>query len=146
MSIQTSKTQATIVAAFSKVIEQLGTTDPTDYISDLNVQYDEEANELRLYDDVEKLLTKTKWTEEKQDINKIIGTLRKAFSAIQKQELFDNPCFLRPFSINLVEKDFFVVEELLFIDEDLYRIDDPLLKGFDQELDSFIKDLLSDVK
>ena len=143
MNANTSKMQATLTAAFSKVIEQMGTAEPADYISDLNIQYNAESQELRLFDDVEKLLTKTKFTEEGGDSDELVRILKRTFSAIQKQGLFDKPCFLRPFSVNLVEKDFFVLEELLFMDDDLFRIDDPLLKGFDKDLDCFIKDLLS---
>jgi hypothetical protein len=53
---------------------------------------------------------------------------------------------MKPFSINLTDDNFAVIEELFFLDEDLLKSEAPLLKDLDVELDIFLEKLLSDVK
>ena len=62
------------------------------------------------------------------------------------KKVFDNSCFLQPFSVSLTDENFSVIEELLFLDDENLRLDDPLLKDLDAELDDFLAKLLSDVK
>ena len=65
---------------------------------------------------------------------------------LEQKGFWDRPCFVRPFSIELIRPDFSVIEDLLFLDEDLIKIEPPLLDGVGEELDRFLDELLEDLK
>ncbi|MDR2809104.1 MAG: hypothetical protein LBB84_00915 [Tannerellaceae bacterium] len=150
MSTNNAKVQSVIESTLASVIKKLATNEPSNFISDLYVQADAENGEFHIFGEEENLLEKIiifDWvnSEEATFCKKVSSTVKAALTSLTAKEQFNHACFLRPFSVNLVDESFTVIEELLFIDDDIYRVDDPLLKDLDAELDHFLKDLLSDL-
>ena len=152
MSTNNAKIQSVIESTFDRVINKLASNESNCY-SDLFVQVDSDSGELQIYDEDEKLIEKTiifDWVnnaveDEKYD-DMVVSPLKSALSVLSTKQAFENACFMKPFSICLVDEDFSVMEELLFLDDENLRLDDPLLKNLDADLDDFLSELLSDVK
>jgi len=152
MSTNNAKIQSVIESTFDRVINKLASNESNCY-SDLFVQVDSDSGELQIYDEDEKLIEKTiifDWVnnaveDEKYD-DMVVSPLKSALSVLSTKQAFENACFMKPFSICLVDEDFSVIEELIFLDDENLRLDDPLLKNLDADLDDFLSELLSDVK
>ncbi len=151
MSANNAKVQSVIENTFTSAIKKLTKRESEDLISDLYVQADGESGELQIFDEDENLLEKVvifDWINKNNDehfTKNVIALLKAVLTGLTTKNIFENPCFLKPLSVNLVDEDFVIIEELLFIGDDTFRLDDPLLKDLDEELDEFINDLLSDM-
>lgn len=153
MSANNAKVQAVIESTFNLAIKKLVAKDTGNSYSDLYVQVDAESGELQIYDESESLVEKTiifDWVNaknnNKQFIQQVIAILKAVLAVLVTKNVFENPCFLKPFSVSLTNDDFSVIEELLFLDDENLLLDDPLLKDLDADLDDFLAKLLSDVK
>lgn len=147
----TSKIQSVIENTFVATINRLMQSDTERLMNDLSIQVDKESGELQIYDDTETLLGKVvifSWANNKEPegvfLKKVSPTLKAVLTVLSVKKAFDKNIFLKPFSVNLVDDEFAVIEELLFLDDEIYRLDDSLLKDLDSELDKFINDLLAD--
>jgi hypothetical protein len=150
MGTHNAKIQSVIENMFATVVKALTTNDSAALISDLYVQADAESGELQVCGEEENLLEKLiifDWVNSEEETfgKKISPVLKSTLASLNVKGLFNHSCFLRPFSVSLVDEGFNVMEELLFIDDDTFRLDDPLLKDLDDDLDSFLKGLLSDL-
>lgn len=146
------KVQSVIESAFLSAINKLEASKDGNCYSDIYVQVDAETGELQIYDEEDRLIEKTvifDWVnvscEDEQFVSQV-AELKSALAALAAKQVFEKPCFLKPFSVSLTDEDFSTLEELLFIDDENLRLDDPLLKNLDAELDDFLAKLLSDVK
>ncbi|MDR1161084.1 MAG: hypothetical protein LBK45_01975 [Tannerellaceae bacterium] len=151
MSANNAKVQSVIENTFTSVIKKLTKSESAGPVCDLHVMADAESGELQIFDEEENLLEKVvifDWVnsrEEHDAFNKKVASLVKTvLTTLASKNMFDRSCFLKPFSINLVDDNFVEIEELLFIDNDVFRLDDPLLKDLDAELDDFLDHLLSE--
>ncbi|MDR2118557.1 MAG: hypothetical protein LBP25_03360 [Tannerellaceae bacterium] len=150
MRVNNAKVQSIIENALASVIKELTKNESGNFISDLYVQADAESGEFHIFGEEENLLGKIvvfEWvnSEEATFYKKVSPTIKAALTSLTARNLFNHSCFLRPFSISMVDESFTVIEELLFIDDNTFRLDDPLLKDLDAELDNFLKALLSDL-
>ncbi|MDR2389131.1 MAG: hypothetical protein LBD89_05020 [Tannerellaceae bacterium] len=150
MSANNAKVQSVIESTLTSVIKKLAANESDNFISDLYVQADAETGEFHIFGEEENLLGKViifDWvnSEEATFGKKVSLVVKAALTSLTAKNQLNHSCFLRPFSVSLVDESFTVVEELLFIDDDIYRADDPLLKDLDIELDNFLKNLLSDL-
>lgn len=153
MSANNAKLQAVIETTFNSAIKKLTANEASNCFSDLFVQVDAETGELQIYDEGESLIEKTiifDWVNandsDEQFTRQVTATLKAVLAVLVTKNVFEDPCFLKPFSVNLTDEDFAVIEELLFLDDENLRLDDPLLKDLDADLDDFLAKLLSDVK
>lgn len=153
MRANNAKVQAVIESTFNLAIKKLVAKDTGNSYSDLYVQVDAESGELQIYDESESLVEKTiifDWVNAKNDnkqfIQQVTATLKAVLAVLVTKNVFENSCFLKPFSVSLTNDDFSVIEELLFLDDENLLLDDPLLKDLDADLDDFLTKLLSDVK
>lgn len=153
MSANNAKAQAVIEATFSSAINKLTANESGNCYSDLYVQVDAESGELLIFDEEDVLIEKTiifDWVnatcEDNQFMKQVSATLKAVLAVLVTKKVFDNPSFLKPFSVSLTDEDFTVIEELLFLDDENLRLDDPLLKDLDAELNDFLAKLLSDIK
>jgi hypothetical protein len=150
MSANNAKIQSVIENTLDSVTKKLAASESSNLISDLYVQADAESGEFHIFGEEENLLDKIvifDWvnSEEATFYKKVSLAAKAALTSLAAKNQFNYSCFLRPFSVSLVDESFAVVEELLFIDDDIFRVDDPLLKNLDTELDNFLKDLLADL-
>ena len=153
MSANNAKVQAVIETTFNSAINKLAANEAGNCYSDLYVQVDAESGELLIYDEEDVLVEKTiifdlvnTSCDDDQFTQQVAATLKAVLAVLVTKKVFDNPCFLKPFSVSLTDEDFSVIEELLFLDDENLRLDDPLLKDLDADLDDFLAKLLSDVK
>ncbi|MBR5298525.1 MAG: hypothetical protein IKU29_11765 [Parabacteroides sp.] len=153
MSANNAKVQAVIESTFNLAIKKMTAPAAGNNYSDLYVQVDAESGELQIYDEGESLVEKTiifDWVgaknEKGQFTQQVIAILKAVLAVLVTKDVFENPCFLKPFSVSLTNDDFSVIEELLFLDDENLLLDDPLLKDLDADLDDFLTKLLSDVK
>lgn len=153
MNANNAKVQAVIESTFNSAIKKMTAKDTGMTYSDLYVQVDAESGELQIYDEEESLVEKTiifDWVnaknEKNQFVQQAIATLKAVLAVLVTKNVFENPSFLKPFSVSLTNDDFSVIEELLFLDDENLLLDDPLLKDLDVDLDDFLTKLLSDVK
>ena len=150
MSANNAKVQAVIEATFNSAINKLAANEAGNCYSDLYVQVDAESGELLIYDEEDALVENTiifDWVNTTcQFTQQVAATLKAVLAVLVTKKVFENPCFLKPFSVSLTDEDFSVIEELLFLDDENLRLDDPLLKDLDADLDDFLAKLLSDVK
>ncbi|MDR3143178.1 MAG: hypothetical protein LBU37_15845 [Tannerellaceae bacterium] len=152
MSANNAKVQSVIENTFTSVIKKLTKNESANPVCDLHAMADAESGELQIFDEEENLLEKVvifDWVNSKEDddaFNKKVAALVKTvLTTLASRNMFNRSCFLKPFSVNLVDDNFIEIEELLFIDNDIFRLDDPLLKDLDAELDDFLNHLLSDM-
>lgn len=145
--------QSIIESAFLSAVNKLSAGKGGDNYSDLYVQVDAETGELEIYDEEDILVEKVvifDWInapcEDEQFISHIVADLKAVLAVLVVKKVFENPCFLKPFSISLTDENFSTIEELLFVDDENLRLDDPFLKNLDADLDDFLARLLSDVK
>lgn len=153
MGTNNLKIQSVIESAFTSALDKLSKSKVVATISDLYVQLDCETGDLLIYDDSETQIEKTiifDWIGKKQPENTFIkqasAIIKAALANLTSKEAFEQTFILKPFSVNLTDDEFTVIEELLFIDDELLRLDDPLLKDLDADLDDFLNKLLSDVE
>jgi hypothetical protein len=151
MSANNAKVQSVIENTFTSVIKRLTKNESANPVCDLHAMADAESGELQIFDEDENLLEKVvifDWVNSREDDdafnNKVATVVRPVLSSLASRNMFDRSCFLKPFSVNLVDDNFVEIEELLFIDNDTFRLDDPLLKDLDAELDDFLDHLLSE--
>lgn len=153
MSANNAKIQAVIETSFSVAIDKLTQKENGNFLSDIYVQVDRETGELQIFDEEENLVEKNvifDWvnTSEAEDAfnKRVAATLKAVLTVLSTKGAFDNPAFMKPFSVSLTDEDFVVIEELLFLDEDLLRLDDPFLKNLDEDLKDFLEKLLPEMK
>ncbi len=122
-----------------------------DTLSDIYIKIDRENGKILIYDDMENLLSEKTidiWSEENDDTERFDETFIKAskpvLNELNRQNLFDKPFILKPFSISLVDDNFILTEELIFVDDETLKLDGDSLIDLDKELDDFLKDLLKD--
>ncbi len=153
MAASPSQVQAVLESFLTSAIQKMTGDAGPGQISDIYLQADPESGELQVYDEGENLVDKTiifDWvnnSEGEEAFNKrVVAAVKQALSALAARKVFENPHFVKPFSISLTDESFVVIEELLFLGDETLRLDDPILKDLDAELDDFFAKLLSDVK
>ncbi len=153
MSENKANIQSVLESVFTTALEKIEKNSAGKFINDIFVQVDAESGEVQIFDEEEQLVEKTvifDWVnspEDEETFNKKVApVLRAVLAILAAKNAFEKPCFIKPFSVNLTDEDFVVIEELLFIDDDNLRLDDPLLKDLDKDLDNFLTKLLSDVE
>ena len=120
MSANNAKVQAVIETTFNSAINKLAANEAGNCYSDLYVQVDAESGELLIYDEEDVLVEKTiifDWVntacDDDQFTQQVAATLKAVLAVLVTKKVFDNPCFLKPFSVSLTDEDFSVIEELL---------------------------------
>jgi len=117
-------------------------------LTDIFIIYDEENGELSIYDDEENILAKEIIDEQgnlRNDENDFTDILRSVVHEMSDEGLFSSLDIFTPFSVNLANEDFVIIEELATIDDDsVIRLDDDFLKRIDKEFDDFLDKLLKE--
>jgi hypothetical protein len=108
-------------------------------LGDLFLYYEQEDNILFIYDDQENLLNEIQLPRD-EVFN--TATLRFMLQSEEQVQLFDRDYIFKPFTINLVDRNFAVIEEIFFLDDDTIQLGNNLWNSVEKELDNFLKDLL----
>jgi hypothetical protein len=108
-------------------------------LGDLFLYYEQEDNILFIYDDQENLLNEIQLPQEEVFDT---ATLRFMLQSQEQAQLFDRDYIFKPFTVNLVDRNFAVIEEIFFLDDDTIQLGSNLWNSVEKELDDFLKDLL----
>ena len=136
-----------IESVIRESIEIFGSRQDAGSLSDLFLYYNPETADLLVYDDMEQLLSTlplvSMLDELDEDIeSQLIASAKSTLHTLRSEGLFQKDFIVKPFSVNLIDDSFIVLEELIFIDDDTLKIDQNLMKNLDKELNDFLKNLL----
>jgi len=109
-------------------------------LSDLYLYHDVEDNSLVVYDDMDHVLNKVQLPDD-HSFN-LVHTLRQILHQAGREQFFERDYIIKPFTVNLVDKDFIVVEELFFLDDRTIKTNEPTWANIEKDLDNFIEHLL----
>ncbi len=117
-------------------------------LTDVFLLVDEASAELSIYDDEQNCVAQgiiEGWESDGQQDVSYVGDLKKVIQNMDNESAFSALDVYTPFSINLADEDFIVIEELLLIDDDsIIRMEDDFLKRMDKEFDEFLERLLKE--
>lgn len=146
MASSSDKIQIQISKALTEAIEALKKYKGSS-LTDIFFIVDRDSAELSIYDDEENLLTQRiidAWIGLTED-DTISLQLRNVVSQFDMDDKFDVLDIYKPFSVNLADEDFQVIEELLLIeDESIIRIENDFMDRMDKEFDDFLDKLLKE--
>ena len=109
-------------------------------LENLYLYHNNEENSLVIYDDTDHILNKVQLPDDPFD--NLSHILRQALQQAGRERLFDRSYIMRPFTVNLIDKNFVVQEELFFLDDDTIKINDAIWTNIERELDDFLEKLL----
>ncbi|NDW09746.1 hypothetical protein [Dysgonomonas sp. 520] len=136
-----------------KAVDNLTTDYAGSSLTDVFIVIDRESGELSVFDDEENCVAKDvvyKWVENPDVDSDITSSvyardLREAVAEMDDEGKFETLNVYTPFSINLADEDFSVLEELLLVEDDsLVRIDNKFMERMDKEFDEFLDKLLNE--
>jgi hypothetical protein len=110
-----------------------------DSLSDLYLYHDVEENILFIYDNKETILNEISLPKE-QIFNTI--SLRFVLQQMEQAQIFNKECYVKPFVISMVDRDFIVMEEVFCIDDELVKFRGDMWRNIERDLDEFMKNLL----
>ena len=110
-------------------------------LGDLYLQYNNEDNTLIIFDDRDNVLNSIQLPD---NFSFSASLLRNVLQQMEKSNLFVKDYIVKPFTVNLIDKDFRIIEELLFLDDDTIKIsgNSDSWSTIEKELDDFLKNLL----
>lgn len=154
MTKENPKIKSVLKSLFSVSVEKLIKDIATpSSVSNLYVQFDPESGEVQVYDEREHLLHKKvifDWvgisSKEIDFMPRILAVLKQVVGMLVSEGLFEQPLFVKPFSICLTDEEFKPQEEIYVLEDESSLHEDELMKGLDKDLDDFLKKLLSDVE
>lgn len=122
-------------------------------LTDIFIIVDAENDELAVYDDEENCIKKqlvASWVglpPAEEDLRQSVYArdLQHVITEMNEEKLFDSLNIFTPFSINLSDENFIVLEELLLIEDDsVLRLENDLIDRLGKEFDDFLEKLLND--
>ena len=117
-------------------------------LTDIFIYADEETGELSVYDDESNCISKgvvQSWVDISADEEYYTSQVRKVVKNMNHEKLFSSLDIYTPFSINMVDENFVVLEELLSIEDDsIIRLESNFMDRMDKEFDDFLDKLLKD--
>lgn len=143
-------TEKEIQNLFQDAISSLSEGYKGSSLTDLFVIVDEGCGELSIFDDEENIVAKSIITEWEHydggESNPDYATqIKSVITKMNDGGYFEKLDLYTPFSINLADEDFIVLEELLLIEDDsIIYIENDFLKRMDKEFDDFLDKLLKE--
>lgn len=147
------KVQSILESVFISAIDKLSKADTGRLVGELHVQLDMSTGEIQIYDDQEILLEKNiifDWADRSEkgarSYKQPVHFIRVALAGLKSKKVFDNPVFMRPLAILLVDDNFNEME-MIYTLEDVDAVSEGrLMKNLEQELQIFSKKLFADME
>lgn len=154
MGKEKPKVQSILESVFLHAIDKISEIDPGRMISELHVQLDLSVGEIQVYDDQEILLEKNiifDWAERSEkpvrSYKQPVHFIRVALAGLKSQKIFEQPVFMRPFTVLLVDENFNKIETIYTLeDSDAFMMEGRLMKNLEQDLQIFSRKLFADVE
>jgi len=147
------KVQVILEAVFVGAVEKLSKANSGQLIGVLFVQLDMETGEAAVYDAQEILLEKNiifDWVERAEKgvrlYRQAVHFTRVSLAALKTRKTFDNPIFMRPFKVILVDDNFNEIETIFSIEGSDALPEGRLMKNLEQDLQNFSKKIFADLE
>ena len=144
------KVQSILESLFISAVEKI-CKDSSRIVGELYVQLDLSAGEVQIYDDEEMLLEKNiifDWANrtenEARSYKQPVYFIRIALAALRSRKIFDNPVFMRPLTILLVDDNFNEIETIFTFEDTDAIPEGRLMKNLEQDLQNFSRNLFAD--
>jgi len=147
------KVQTLLEAIFTNAFAKLATSNGGQLVWSLHVQLDMEAGEALVYDEHENLLEKNiiyDWVERAEKgmrlYKQAVHFIRVSLAALKTRKVFDNPMFMRPFKVVLVDDNFNEIETLFALEGSDGLSEGRLMKNLEQDLQNFSKKIFAELE
>ena len=138
------KVQLILESVFNEAIEKLTKQERGQFVGALLVQVDISTGEVHVYDDSENLLEKNiifEWVEQPEKSTRFyrqaLHYMRVVLAALRLRKAFDNPVFLRPLRVIVVDDMFNEIETVFTLEGSDVWVEGRLMKNLEQELQNF---------
>ena len=131
---------STLAFAVKESLSNYESREDSNLLTDLYLYHDVEDNSLTIYDDTNRVLNKVDLSD--NPFFNLAQMLRQVFQQAGRERLFERDYIAKPFTVNLVDKDFGILEELYFSDDDTMKKNGTTWKDIEKDLDDFLKNLL----
>ncbi|MDR2913728.1 MAG: hypothetical protein LBV74_02655 [Tannerella sp.] len=153
MGKEKPKVQSILESVFISAIDKLSKADAGRLVGELYIQLDMSTGEIQVYDDQEILLEKNiifDWADRSEkglrSYKQPVHFIRVALAGLKSKKVFDNPVFMRPLTILLVDDNFNEIE-MIYMLEDVDAVSEGrLMKNLEHELQIFSKKLFADME
>jgi len=147
------KAQSILESIIADAVDKLIAADPGCLIGQLNIQLDMPTGEIQIYDAQEILIEKNiifDWAERSdkgvRSVKQALYTIRGALVGLKFARFFDNPVFIRPFKVSLVDDNFEEIETIFTLEEPEFFNEGRLMKNLEQDLQNFSRKLFADIE
>ena len=137
-----------------RAIEELSGNYKGSSLTDIFIIIDMESSEIAVYDDEENCIVREiirSWAEKYDVFEKDVcescyaHDLREVIAELDSEGAFSVLDVYTPFSINLADENFFVLEELLSIEDDsIIKLENEFMAKMDKEFDEFLDRLMKE--
>ncbi|MDR0700259.1 MAG: hypothetical protein LBG28_13750 [Tannerella sp.] len=148
-----SKVQTILEAVFVNAVDKLVKANVGRPVDHLYIQLDVISGEIQVYDDRETLLDKNiifDWADHSETTARSykpqVNSIRAVLVGLKSGRFFDNPVFMRPFSVSLVDDNFCEIEKIFTLGSEDTFLEGRLMKNLEQELQNFSRKLFADVE
>ena len=147
------KVQTILESVFTGAIDKLSKQGSGCFINALLVQLDMASGEVLVYDDNEILLEKNiifEWVEQPERSARLyrqaLHFIRVVLAALKAHKVFDNPVFMRPFKVLIVDDIFNEIETVFALEGSDGLPEGRLMKNLDQDLQIFYKKIFGNME
>ncbi|MDR0575023.1 MAG: hypothetical protein LBG96_13540 [Tannerella sp.] len=154
MGKEKPKVQSILESVFINAVDKLSKADRGHFVGELHIQLDMLTGEIQVYDDQEVLLEKNiifDWAADRSERGarshkQAVHLIRGALAALKSRKIFDNPVFMWPLTILLVDDNFNEIEMIYMLEDVDFVSEGRLMKNMEQELQIFSKKLFADME
>ena len=147
------KVQSILESVFINAVDKLSKADVGRLVGELHIQLDLSVGEIQVYDDQEILLEKNiifDWANRAEigarSYKQPVHFIRVALAGLKSRKIFDQPVFMRPFTILLVDDNFNEIETIYTLDDIDAIPEGRLMKNLEQDLQNFSRKLFADIE
>ena len=140
------KVQTIIESVFAGAIDKLLKSDSGQRLGALLIQLDMATGEVLIYDENEILLEKNiifEWVEQPEKSERLyrqaLHYVRVTLAALKSRKVFDNPVFMRPLKVLLVDDVFNEMQTIFTLEGAEVTSEGRLMKNLDHDLQNFYK-------
>jgi len=144
MGKEKPKVQTIIEAVFAGAVDKLVKANCGQLIEALYVYLDMKTGEILVYDENENLLEKNiifEWAERAEKgvrlYKQAVHFVRVVLASLKGRKIFDNPVFMRPFKVSVVDDGFNEIENVLTLEGADVIVEGRLMKNLEQDLKNF---------
>jgi len=144
------KVQTILESIFNGAVDKMQKSDSGQLVGAWLVQLDLAAGEVQVYDDREVALDKNiifEWAEHAGKNPRLykqaLHFIRVSLAALKTRKTFDNPIFMRPFKVMIVDDNFNEIETVFTLEGSEGLSEGRLMKNLEQDLQNFSKKIFA---